>query len=360
MSTIVLATGIYPPAIGGPATYVKNLAEQLTAAGHAVKVVTFEVKKATYNEAWPIVTVPIGFPILRWFAYARVLRHHAADADVVYAFSALSVGLPLRLARLKTPKKVLRLGGDVLWERYTDWRGRRTLRDWYGRKPFVLSVLSWLLRAFDHVVFSTAFQERLYERAYTKMPPHSVIENARPAGPLELHAAHEPFRLLYLGRFVRFKNLHNLLRAVANLPHVTLTLIGEGPISRDLSQLARSLHLRNRLVFLPPVSGEEKANAYRDHDLLIIPSITEISPNAALESRSHGLPVLLTDETGLSEDLRDGMMVARLQTSQDITRAVLDIEQRYAEIAAQAASPMRKRGWQEVAAEHVTLFQRVP
>ena len=38
---IVLATGIYPPDIGGPATYVAKLAEELPKRGCEVKVVTY-------------------------------------------------------------------------------------------------------------------------------------------------------------------------------------------------------------------------------------------------------------------------------------------------------------------------------
>ncbi len=38
---IVLATGIYPPDIGGPATYSSALAEQLHAKGHDVTVIAY-------------------------------------------------------------------------------------------------------------------------------------------------------------------------------------------------------------------------------------------------------------------------------------------------------------------------------
>jgi glycosyltransferase involved in cell wall biosynthesis len=38
---VVFATGIFPPDIGGPATYVSELASELTARGHGVEVVTY-------------------------------------------------------------------------------------------------------------------------------------------------------------------------------------------------------------------------------------------------------------------------------------------------------------------------------
>ena len=38
---ILIATGIYPPDIGGPATYSSLLVRELTARGHFVDVVTY-------------------------------------------------------------------------------------------------------------------------------------------------------------------------------------------------------------------------------------------------------------------------------------------------------------------------------
>ena len=111
---IVLATGIYPPDIGGPATYVRALADQLNRLGHQVIVITYgkvDTKTTTIwqDGAWQVVSVPWkGKPILRWFLFARALKKFAADADIVEAFSSVSVGVPIALARLRKPRKILR------------------------------------------------------------------------------------------------------------------------------------------------------------------------------------------------------------------------------------------------------------
>jgi glycosyltransferase involved in cell wall biosynthesis len=359
---IVLATGIYPPAIGGPATYVRNLARELTEKGESVTVITYAASGAAPSDAWRVVTVVRGggFP-MRWWRYARALKKEAKDADIVYAFSAVSVGMPLRMARLKKPKKLLRLGGDFLWERYTDLRGKKTLRQWYAGRPWAAKPFGRLLRRFDYIVFTTWFQQQMMRQAFRKLPRHGVVQNALPApsaaGSSQAHTRHEPFRLLFLGRFVRFKNLPPLLTAVADLPHVTLTLQGEGPIAKELSAIAQTLRLKGRITFLPPVSGEEKDKVLREHDLLVIPSLTEISPNVALEARSSGLPVLLTEETGLSDELREGMIVQPLRTSEQMTKAILDVEHSYDEVAQKAAAPFVKRSWSDVADETLALFR---
>jgi glycosyltransferase involved in cell wall biosynthesis len=156
---------------------------------------------------------------------------------------------------------------------------------------------------------------------------------------------------------VRFKNLAALLLAITDMDDVELTIAGEGPDSLRLRTLAASLRLERRVVFVTAAHGENKAQLFETHDLLILPSITEISPNVALEARAAGLPVLLTDTTGLSDGLREGMTIARLRSPSDIVTAVRDVIARYDAIASAAASPPPRRSWADVAEEHVAMFQ---
>jgi len=359
---IVLATGIYPPDIGGPATYVHALAEQLKSAGHVVTVVTYGtqdlgLRTKDLGNGWGVLVVSkSGGPLLRWWRYAQTLRKVAADADIIEAFSSVSVGVPLMFARLKKPKKVLRLGGDFFWERYTDRGGGKNLKEWYASVPRSKFITQKILASFDHVVFSTDFQKTLY-RAQYRLPGHSVIQNALPAGTPVLHAAHAPFRLLFMGRFEAFKNLPILLRALTFLPQCSLTFVGDGPVAAALHLLVQELSLAGRVSFLPPQSGAAKARTMADADLLVLPSITELSPNVALEARAQGLPVLLTRGTGFGEMLTRGMVLRDVKTPEQLAQAIADVRSRYTEIAETAALPPPMRGWDTVAREHLQLFQ---
>src|SRR3989338_5729490 len=302
---IILATGIYPPDIGGPATYTKALAQELIDLKHEVSVITYS-HHADHTDPWPVVRISkSGGPILRWWRYSRAIKKHGADADIVYAFSSVSCGIPLKISGVRKPKKILRLGGDFLWERYTDRGGVLGLREWYrtiGHLQF--AICHWVLKHFDHIVFSSAFQRDIYLDHYKDLPAYSVIENALKGGGTVLHEKHDPFRFLVLGRLVRFKNLPPLLDAVKKLPHATLTIAGSGPMERNLRSQAQSLGISDRIAFVGNRDGRDKQKLFFDHDLLVLPSLTEISPNTALEARGVGLPVLLTEQTGLSASLQ--------------------------------------------------------
>jgi len=361
---VVLATGIYPPDIGGPSTYVSNLARELSGKEIETIVLTYGSRGDRETEAagggWTIVRVSKrGGPFARWSRYAHALREHAANADILYAFSSISCGVPLILSRLKHPKRILRLGGDFLWERYTDRGGELGLRAWYEQGPWFHGLMNGILKSFDHIVFSTVFQQQLYERFYRRLPQHSVIENALPHGEPTLHALDGPLKMLFLGRFVAFKNLESLLRALSEVPDVTLTIVGDGPKASQLQTIVQELHLEDRVRFLPPAHGDEKQVLFQGHHVLVLPSHTEISPNAALEARAAGLPVLLTEETGLSRMLTDGTLLRPLVTPRQIAQGIRDVIEQYPVLAERAASPLPDRGWSHVCDEHLTLFRSI-
>ncbi len=361
---IILATGIYPPDIGGPATYSRALAQELQKLGHEIVVITYveccKLQVAETPDSWPVVRISkSGGPLLRWWRYSRALKQHGADADIVYAFSSVSCGVPLRIASLKKPKKILRLGGDFLWERYTDGGGRLGLQAWYQKKGCKLQIANWLLKPFDHVVFSSAFQRDLYIDHYKNLPAYSVLENAVPSGIPVLHEKHTPLRLLFLGRLVGFKNLPSLIAALKDLSRMTLTIAGSGPLLAKLQACATANGVADRVAFIGKRDGSEKQKLFHEHDLLVLPSLTEISPNVALEARSVGMPVLLTQENGLSASLQKGMVVRDLQDSEQIASAIREVEKKYQTIAQECAQPALQRSWGVIAQEHVELFSRL-
>lgn len=351
---IVLATGIYPPDIGGPATYCRQLAEELSKE-HEVVVVTYGDK--VESNKWIVESVPKALPIIRWFAYAWQLQKSGKDADIVYAFSSVSCGVPLILAGLKKPKKVLRLGGDFFWERYTDRGGRKSLREWSASKGLAIAVMGWILGKFDYIVFSTEFQQQLYRRTYPHLPEHGIIQNALPTGgdyPVQQHHASTPFRLLFMGRFVPFKNVSALLEAVARMSDCFLTIVGEGPQDDILRTHAEKLDLSARVRFVGPLTGKEKFDVFASHNALVLPSLTEISPNTALEAASVGLPVLLTQEHGLSADLSSTMRIADLSGPDQIVHAVTELRNTYESVS--ASDSIMERSYKKVASETLDAF----
>lgn len=354
---ILLATGIYPPDIGGPATYAKHLAEELQKKGYEVTVVTYG--RQVTSDKWKVESVSLrGNVLSRWMRYAKALRRYGETADVVIALSSVSVGVPLLIARLKKPRKILRLGGDFFWERYTDGGGTLGLAEWYRSRLGFWRLVNMLfmhriLSSFHTIVYSTQFQKQIHERAYKRLPHVCVIENAVPTSVRHEHRVHDPLRLLFVGRLVRFKRLSVLVDAVFAMPDAVLTITGHGPDLKNLEEQVRQLGLGERVTFMPPLFDHAKVKLFTEHDLLVIPSVTEISPNVALEAVSTGLPVLLTSDNGLSTPLHAGMLCAPLGSKMETLAAIMKARSQYESLCTAALS---QRSWDTVTGEWISLL----
>ena len=104
---ILIATGIYPPDIGGPATYSSLLAKKFPKRG-------FDVKIVTYGPAGISRKIPKG---LRHLIYFFVCFFKAFGKDVIFAQNQLSAGLPAMIvAKIIGCRFFIRIAGDSVWE----------------------------------------------------------------------------------------------------------------------------------------------------------------------------------------------------------------------------------------------------
>jgi teichuronic acid biosynthesis glycosyltransferase TuaC len=120
--------------------------------------------------------------------------------------------------------------------------------------------------------------------------------------------------VVYVGRLVPEKGLHELLDAMASLapqrPKLQLALIGDGPMRAELdARVAADPTLRVRL---PGAQGpHEVARWMAASDLVTLPSYSEGHPNVLVEALACGRPVVATPVGGIPEvvDADCGLLV---------------------------------------------------
>ncbi len=125
--------------------------------------------------------------------------------------------------------------------------------------------------------------------------------------------ASAPLRVLYAGRLERRKGVHNLVRAVTGMDRSDLrvTLLGHdthtAPLGVSMQQQLRlAIADDERLTLRPALAHDAIAETIREHDLVIVPSLWECWPYAALEALHLNRPVLATPVGGLAEIVADG------------------------------------------------------
>ena len=164
--------------------------------------------------------------------------------------------------------------------------------------------------ALEHAALVCPVNHRLQEaiesygvRARFRIVPNTVDASVfRPAAAPDRH---DGVRLITVSRHVEVKGLDVLLRAFAEVaagtPEATLELVGDGPLTPSLRELAVELGISGRVEFSGPARPPEIAERLRASDVFVLSSHSENMPLAALEALCCGLPVAATDVGGVPE-----------------------------------------------------------
>ena len=116
------------------------------------------------------------------------------------------------------------------------------------------------------------------------------------------------FKILFVGRISKEKNLMRLIEAVLKLrkvfKNVELTIVGS--LGNDQKKILPLIQKNTGVVnYLGPVSSKNQLlEIYREHHLFAMPSLIETFGLVYIEALSQGLPVLFTENQGIDEERR--------------------------------------------------------
>lgn len=111
--------------------------------------------------------------------------------------------------------------------------------------------------------------------------------------------------IVYFGSLSEIKGVFTLIRAMKDIPHVNLKIIGEGPLREPLEEETKKNALQN-INFLGFKSGEELNNEVRKSMFVVLPSEWyENNPRAIIEGFALGKPAIGSRIGGIPELVRD-------------------------------------------------------
>ncbi len=320
---ILIATGIYPPEIGGPATYVPLLSRGLVDVGDGVQVVTFGDKKTKQGEGWGVSVVSKDGPAPMRYArmFGRIF-HLAKRVDLVYAMTPSSDGFPASLAaKLRRKPFVLKVVGDYAWEYYTLHATRDTphqtelldefLTKKHGGSIGILEKIErFVAKQARVVIVPSAYLGSVVERwgvasarirrVYNAVSTHKAT---RERDILRKAFGVESKRVLFtVVRCVPWKGVDFLIELLPKLSSDTILVVaGDGPMKEAWERLAVDRGVSGRVRFLGSVSSIIVADWNAASDAFVLASAYEGYPHVVVEALAAGRPCFVTDKAGNKE-----------------------------------------------------------
>jgi glycosyltransferase involved in cell wall biosynthesis len=315
MIRIVLPTGIFPPDIGGPASYVPRIASALVERGHAVEVVTLaDEPKAGGAFPFPVRRIRRGMSrIPRMIQTVAAIRRLALSADLIYA-NGLFIEAAIAAALSRKPL-AMKIVGDWAWERArNEGAGDPVLEDFQSRRqPFRWEAVKALRAAVTRRAIRVIAPSRYLAKivAGWGVPPSriDVVYNALeplPRGLAPDLPAFDGHTLLSVARLVKWKGIDTLLELVRERTDLRLLVAGDGPERGRLESLAGEMGIRNRVQFLGNLSRERVTGCMQVADVFCLPSVYEGLPHVILEAFAASLPVIATAVGGTVEAVDSG------------------------------------------------------
>jgi len=334
-----MTSTFYPPySIGGDATHVKYLAEELVKIGHEVHVFynrdAYEVKRrnlpqivepqdiflhefksnsnfspyaayffgnspaiykkfnALVKQIRPDIIHHHNISLLGY----NILKNHGTSANVYTAHDFWLVCPQNNLLRNGKECNVPSCFTCSLKSKKPPqlWRYYRNFKEAVGNIDLIIAPCEYL-------------QRRIAQEINVRS---EVIRNFAPLPPNHISRTSYSDYFLFVGGLEDHKGIMNLLEVFRKSQHrigAKLLIVGRGSLRTRIKQFIREYSLDNLVIFLGSVPSEELYSLYQNAYALIVPSIwPENSPLVIMEALSVGTPSIVSNMGGLPEIVRTG------------------------------------------------------
>jgi glycosyltransferase involved in cell wall biosynthesis len=309
---ILITTGIFPPDIGGPATYVPLIADVLSKKNHDVIVITLS-KSIDYkdNHLYKVHRIKRKQnKFLRLLKTIFKIIKAGKDSDVI-----LANGLYLEavLANIFLRKPIVhKFVGDYAWEKayIRKWTKQdfetfqnstehsfkviilKNIRNYFSKKATHIIVPSFYLKK---IVKNWGIDEKKISVVYNAIPDIELKENN-----IQLKT-NTKYNLLYVGRLAAWKNVDSLIKLIYEIPETSLIIVGEGEEENNLKNLTNKLKVENKVYFLGNKEKNYVHSLMKQSSIFILFSSYEGFPHIIIEAMKCGIPIITTNAGGTPE-----------------------------------------------------------
>ena len=311
---ILITVGIFPPDIGGPASFVPKISDFLIKNGHNVKIICLsEVRNIHTENNLDVIRIKRSKNLpIRWIKTIYQIVKNGRRSDLIFVNG---LGVESTIANLILKKQLIRkIVGDPVWERaYNKKRTTESFDDFQNNKhSFIIEIQkllrNWSINSAEIVITPSDHLKRFVSGIGFS---NKILKINNGVDITDIKRANESkadINLIIISRLVVQKNINIVIEAMKLLDNknLKLSIIGEGGEFSKLESTIHDLNLQNRVQLLGKIDNNKISQFLLTADIFIQASDYEGLPHSVLEAINYEVPILSTEAGGCKDLLNDG------------------------------------------------------
>ena len=298
-----MTVGIFPPDIGGPATFVPKIAKYFQdELNYEIEILTLsDNKNSNINDDFSVKRIDRNLPIIyRWLKTIFTIYKLGKNKDLIFVNG---LGTEATIANIFLKKKIIRkIVGDPVWERAYSKAKISESFDEFQVKNYGFSislqkkVRSFSIKKSDIVVTPSQHLKNFILNLGFKNKIEIINNGVFIPEENTNIFTNDQINITIVSRLVSHKNIEKIIRAISDLnsPLINLNIIGDGPELNQLQKISLESNNKDNIIFHGKLNRDDINHIFLKSDIYIQASNYEGLPHSLLEAMSYGIPVLCT------------------------------------------------------------------
>ena len=300
---VLVTVGIFPPDIGGPATFVPKIAKYFQdELNYEIEILTLsDNKNLNINDDFSVKRIDRNLPIIyRWLKTIFTIYKLGKNKDLIFVNG---LGTETTIANIFLKKKIIRkIVGDPVWERAYSKAKISESFDEFQVKNYGFSislqkkVRSFSIKKSDIVVTPSQHLKNFILNLGFKNKIEIINNGVFIPEENTNIFTNDQINITIVSRLVSHKNIKKIIRAISDLnnPLINLNIIGDGPELNQLQKISLESNNKDNIIFHGKLNRDDINHIFLKSDIYIQASNYEGLPHSLLEAMSYGIPVLCT------------------------------------------------------------------
>ena len=298
-----MTVGIFPPDIGGPATFVPKIAKYFQdELNYEIEILTLsDNKNLNIKDDFSVKRIDRNLPIIyRWLKTIFTIYKLGKNKDLIFVNG---LGTEATIANIFLKKKIIRkIVGDPVWERAYSKAKISESFDEFQVKNYGFSislqkkVRSFSIKKSDIVVTPSQHLKNFILNLGFKNKIEIINNGVFIPEENTNIFTNDQINITIVSRLVSHKNIEKIIKAISDLnsPLINLNIIGDGPELNQLQKISLESNNKDNIIFHGKLNRDDINHIFLKSDIYIQASNYEGLPHSLLEAMSYGIPVLCT------------------------------------------------------------------